>query len=160
MFRLITATATVALLAGPVAAADTHTIKEIDVQFDLSAIESAEAADFWADLEGDLEESIATKVVDQLGDEGSVITIDVAEFEMSNTFQGALGKDSTLMAAIEVKNEGDPTHNSYYDLKVTVDESGDFETTEDGVALVTHDREEVYEAVVDTFANGVVKRLK
>lgn len=160
MSRLIPTTAAALLLAGTAWAADVHIVKEIDVQFELADIESEVAAEFWADLESDLEEAIAVRVVDQIGEEGSVVSIDIDEVDISNTFQGALGVDSSLTGAIEVKNEADPTKNSYYDLRVTVDESGKFETTDDGIMIVTHEREAVYDAVVNTFADGVVKRLR
>lgn len=160
MFRFAAATAAAAILTGQAWASDTHVIEEIDVTFDLASVESKIAADFWSDLEGDLEEAIAKMVVDQLGEDGSTITIDIDEADISNSFQGALGIDSTLTGAIEIKNENDPTKNSFYDLKVTVDESGSFQTTEDGAAIVTHERADVYQAVVETFADGVVKRLR
>lgn len=160
MKRMIFAAGVAALMASPLAAADEHKIEEIDVIFDLQSLESPTAAEFWADLEGDLEAAIAAKVTDQIADEGSVITIDVDELDMANTFQGALGVESVLTGHIEVKNETDPTVNSYYDLRVTVDESGKFETGDDGVQIVAHEREEVYDAVIDTFAKGVVERLR
>jgi hypothetical protein len=160
MKRFLTAAGIAALAATPLMAADEHMIEKIDVTFDLQSVESPTAAEFWADLEGDLEEAIAAKVTDRIAEEGSVVTIDIDEFDMSNTFQGALGVDSVLLGHIEVKNEADPTKNTYYDLKVTVDESGSFETGENGVEIVAHDREKVYAAVVDTFATGVVERLR
>lgn len=160
MKRLIQATASAALLACPALAGDNQMIEEIDVEFDLEAVESPVAADFWSDLEGDLEDAIAARLTSRLCEEGSEISVDIDEFALSNSFQGAIGVDSVLTASVEVKNEEDPTKNSYYELKVTVDESGMFETTEDGKRIVTHEREEVYAAVVSTFADGVVKRLR
>lgn len=73
--------------------------------------------------------------------------------------QGALGIDFSLIAGVEVRNGADPTKNSFYDLKVTVDESGSFQTDDSSNAIVTHERSALDEAVVKTFADGVVKRL-
>ena len=159
MLRTMTATTAFALLATTAAASDAHIIEQVDVQFELESIKSEVAAEFWSDLELDLEEAIVTRVADQLGENGSEITIDIDEFEISNSFQGALGIDSSLIAAVEIRNEDDPTKNSFYDLKVTVDESGKFQTNDGTTVIVTHEREAVYDAVVQTFADGVVKRL-
>lgn len=165
MFRTICASALVAAMSAAPALAMSadHMISSIDVEFDLESIESPVAAEFWADLEGDLEEAIATRITDHIAKEGaagSEIVIDIDEFEMSNSFQAALGVNSVLMGDVDVTNEADPAMNSHYALRVPVEESGRFETTDDGIQIVTHDREEVYQAIVDTFANGVVKRLR
>ncbi|MGR3513523.1 MAG: hypothetical protein ACU0GG_12245 [Paracoccaceae bacterium] len=159
MLRTLSKTAALALVGTAALASDTHIIEDIDVQFEVESIESEVAAEFWSDLEGDLEEAILSRVADQLGENGSEITIDIDELAISNSFEGALGTDSTLLAAVAIENETDPTKNSFYDLKVTVDESGSFQTEDGSTAIVTHEREAVYEAVVNTFADGVVKRL-
>lgn len=164
MFRSICSAAILAATAVPVAAiSNDHMIKSIEVVVDLQSIDSPVAAEFWANLEGDLEAEIAAQVTDHIAEEGadgSVIVIDINEFEISNSFGGALGIQSALLADVDINNEADPTMNNAYALKVTVDESGKFETTEDGLQIVTHERDVVYQAMVDTFANGVVKRLR
>ena len=159
MKSILTATLTFAALSSPIVAQETP-IESVDVTFELQDVESKVAAEFWADLEGDLETEIISLVTDRIADDGSEISIDIDEFDVSNSFQGALGVNSELTAAIEVKNESDPSKNSFYDLRVTVDEAAKLKRDEDGAQLITHDREDVYRAMVETFAEGVVKRLR
>lgn len=160
MQRLLTATAMTALIASPAFADDTHMIEEVDVQFELTAVGSKVAAEFWSDLEGDLEEAIITRVADRLGENGSEISIDIDELEISNTFQGAVGLDSTLLGSVSVKNQTDSTKNSFYDLTVTAREIGTFQVVDGTTEFAAVEREKVYGAIIDTFAEGVVKRLR
>lgn len=159
MKSFLASTAAIIALATPLTANETP-IETIDVTFELQDVESSAAAEFWADLEGDLEAAIAALVVDQIKDEGSEINIDIDEFDMSNSFQGALGVESVLTAKVEIRNEQDPSKNSFFDLRVTVDEAAKLTRDEDGATLITHEREDVYRAMVDTFAEGIVKRLR
>ncbi len=161
MKRFTISALTALSLAAPALALDAdHQVEKVDVVFDLQAIESPEAAQFWSDLEGDLETAIIAKVADNIAESGSEIEIDIDEFDMTNTFQSALGLDSSLKAGIQVTNEDDPTRNSFYDLRLTVNESGDFETTEDGVEIVAAERELIYETMVNGFADAVIERLR
>ncbi|NNK66616.1 MAG: hypothetical protein HKO95_07755, partial [Rhodobacteraceae bacterium] len=86
--------ASVMILAAGAALASDTPVKDVDVEFDLTAVENAEAAQFWADLEKDLETAIITLVADRLAETGSEISIDIDEFSMSNSFEAALGSDS------------------------------------------------------------------
>jgi hypothetical protein len=146
-------------LASSLAAQETP-IQGVDVEFELQDVESKVASEFWADLEGDLEAEIIKLVANRIAEDGSDISIDIDEFDVSKTFQGAIGVDSVLTGAVEVKNEGDTTKNSFYDLRVSVDEAAKLKRDGDGADLITHDREDVYRAMVETFAEGVVKRLR
>ena len=156
----ISTLAAISLAAPALAIESDHMIKKVDVTFDLQAVDSVEAAKFWGDLEGDLESAIVALVTNNIGETGSEISVDVDEFDMTNSFQGALGVDSSLMAGIEIKNEDDPTKNSFFDLRLTVDESGAFKTSDDGMEIVAHDREAVYDTMVNGFATALVERLR
>ena len=135
-------------------------IKAVDVQFDIQAIESAEAATFWADLEKDLETAIIQRVVDRLARRGATIRIDINEFEMSNSFAAALGADSKLSGDIAVRNPDDSRVNSFYELTLRLDEAGKMTTDETGSQVLTVPLEVAYRAMVDAFADGVVSRLR
>lgn len=159
MKPILTMAVALAALSSPLAAQETP-VESVDVTFDLQDVESKVAAEFWADLEGDLETEIVRLVATRIAESGSEISIDIDEFDVSNSFQGAIGVDSVLTASVEVKNEDDPTKNSFYDLRVTVDEAARIKRDGDGAELITHEREDVYRAMVETFAEGVVKRLR
>ena len=159
MKPFVSAVAATLAMAGSLAASETP-VEKVDVAFDVQAVESETAATFWADLEGDLEAAILAKVADRIEDHGSEISIDIDEFDMSNNFQGAIGVDSVLTASIEVRNEEDPSKNGFFDLRVSVDEAAKLIRGQSGAEIVTHDRDDVYQAMVETFADGVVKRLR
>ena len=159
MKRILAAMVATLAMTSPLAAQNTP-IEGVDVTFELQDIESKNAAEFWAELEGDLEAEIIKLVADRIAENGSMISIDIDEFDVSSSFQGALGVDSVLTGAIEVKNESDSTKNSFYDLRVTVDEAAKMKRDGNGAELITHDRQDVYQAMVETFAEGVVKRLR
>lgn len=159
MNKLILSGALALCMALP-AAANTSKIQAVDVEFDLQAIESATAAEFWADLESDLETALVVRVADAIADEGAEIRIDIDEFDMSESFGAALGADSVLKADVNIRNAEDPTKNSFYDLTVTVAQAGDLVEGEAGMEVLTVPTEQIYEAMIQTFADGVVSRLR
>ncbi len=161
--RNLAFSAVIAVVAGLIALpsfADTAPVESVDVDFDIQAIESPAAAAFWTNLEGDLEEAILARVVERIEDEGSKIWIDVDEFNLSNSLQAALGEDSTLKAGITVKNEADPTQNSFYDLSITLLEAGKLVQGNDGTEILTLPEAEAYRVMVNAFADNVVSRLE
>ena len=159
MKPILTMAIALAALSSPLAAQETP-VERVDVTFDLQGVESKAAAEFWADLEGDLETEIVSLVADRIAESGSEIDIDIDEFDVSTSFQGALGVDSVLTAAVSVKNDDDPAKNHSYDLRVKVDEAARLKRDSNGTELIAHDREDVYRAMVETFAEGVVRRLR
>lgn len=147
------------LAAGAALASDTR-VKDVDVEFDLTAVENAEAAQFWADLEKDLETAIITLVADRLAETGSEISIDIDEFSMSNSFEAALGSDSVLAGGVAIRNEADSTKNGFFDFKVTVAEAGRLENDGTRVSLLSVPVDEAYTALVNAYAAGVVERMR
>ena len=158
MKRFIMASAVALTAALPAVAQDR--VQEVDVSFDIEAVQSRDAASFWANLEDDLETAILERVSDRIAqDDGYEILIDVDEFEMSNTFQSALGKDSTIVAGVRMKNE-DMSKEEYYNLTVRLDEAGNFEFLPDGALVQTVPVEVAYGSMVDAFADNVVTHLE
>lgn len=147
------------LVATPSLASDTP-VESVDVSFDLTAIENAEAAEFWATLEDDLETAIITLVADRIAENGSEISVDIDELSMSNSFEAALGSDSVLAGSIAITNDTDSTKNGFFDFTVTVDQAGRMSNTGEEVALLTVPVEEAYTALVDAYAAGIVERMR
>ncbi|AZQ67382.1 hypothetical protein EF888_09720 [Silicimonas algicola] len=157
MKRLIMASAIALTAAMPAFAQDR--VQEVDVTFDIEAVQSRDAASFWSNLSGDLETAILERVSDRIAeDDGYEILIDVNEVDMSNSFQSALGKDSTIVAGVRMKNE-DMTKEEYYNLTVRLEEAGNFEFMPDGALVQTVPVEEAYAAMIDAFADNVVTHL-
>ena len=98
--RNLAATALIALLSTPLYAA-VENVAKIDATVDISAINNAQAATFWANLEADLENAIAARVTDRLVTEeakpdaegridGTQIKVDVREVELATAFEREL----------------------------------------------------------------------
>ncbi|MDA8587040.1 hypothetical protein N9L47_12385 [Rhodobacteraceae bacterium] len=160
MKRTLALIAATAILTTPVLAASDVIVTEVDVKFDLTAIDDQQASEFWSSLEDDLETAIIARLGDQIGPRGKTIEVDIEELAISSAFQGALGVDSALIGNISISDPYNIGGKNEYELRVRLDESGRFETTEDGTQIVTHEREKVYNGVVDTFAATVVERLE
>lgn len=159
MKHSVIATVAALVLASP-SLAETSTVKEVDVTFELQAIESAAAAGFWADLEGDLESAVIARLADRLDKSGAEISIDINEFDMSNSFQSALGAESSLAAEISIRDEDDPTVNTYYDLIVKLQDAGRLKYGEKGVEIQALSENEAYGLMIDAFADNVVAKLQ
>ncbi len=161
MFRKMMMTAAAASLVAGAALADMTPIKDIDVTADLTAIENAKAATYWANLPADLEAAIAARLVDRLGDEGSEIKVDVNEVSLANSFQSALGlEDAVLVGQVNIVNDTDNAKFDAYELTISAKAAQAYGA--DGTPLqgAFTDTPEYYAALVQAFADGVVTRLK
>lgn len=158
--RLLAFASALACAAAVPAAGSETPIESVDVEFDVEAIDSPVAARFWSGLERDLESAILERLASRISETGAEIEIDIDEFDMSESFQAALGAQSFLKGDVNVRNDDDPTKNSFYDLTVTVAEAGRFAQGEAGMEILTVPTEQVYETLVEAFAEGIVTRLR
>ncbi|MFN4172593.1 MAG: hypothetical protein ACK4GW_12655 [Pseudorhodobacter sp.] len=161
MFRKFAAmTATALLLGGTAMAQDQLTVSEIAVAADLTAVTNPAAAAYWANLATDLEAAIASRVAEQIAEDGTRITVDISEIELSSGFESALGlADTRLVGQVRMDNEANPTRFSVFEL--TVDVNQVIPTLPEGTTLdqVTADTDAFYRTMVDAFAQAVVDRL-
>ena len=117
-----TATAAlIALLATPLAAG-VDKVAKIDATVDVSAINNAQAATFWANLEADLENAIAARVTERLAVEevkpddqgridGAQIKVDVREVELASAFERELNMgDAVLVGQAPLIVSAQPRH--------------------------------------------------
>jgi hypothetical protein len=179
MFRTkpLAATAIAAALATQ-AFGGVDKIAKIDVTTDLSAIQNAEAATFWADLEADLENAIAARVTGRLVSEeeakitadgtedgavildGSQIIVDIREVELTSAFERELNLgDAVLVGQVNIKDDTDNTNVDAYELSVSL-ETAQVVVPEGATLVLSTDTTEAYTRLVDAFADGVVSRLK
>lgn len=170
MFRLAPTAAGMALLALPVWAA-VDKVARIDVTVDVSAINNADAAAYWGNLEADLEAAIAARLLNRLPVEdvkpdedgnidGAQILVDVREVELANAFERELNLgDAVLVGQVTIKDDSDHSNSDGYELSVTL-ENAKVIVPEGMVVVLSTDTEEAYTRLVDTFAEGVVQRLK
>lgn len=159
MFRTILMAGTAAFIA--TSALANTTVKSVEVETEINAIENAQAAAYWANVSDDLQAAIAARLLDRLGDEGSEIKIDINEISLSNSFQSALGfEDSVLVGQVNVINETDNAKFDAYELLISAEAARAYGP--DGKVLegAFTDTPEFYSALVNAFADGVVTRLK
>ena len=156
---LLTATA---LVAAPLAAfAQDATVKEIDVTVDISAVQNAEAAAYWGNLEKDLEGAILAKLTDRVADDGAKLSIDISEVELANGFQEAAGlADAMLKGSVNQTHDSNNARFNAYEL--TVDVKTAMPILGEGFVITAPDVDttRVYNAMVETFAAQVAENVK
>lgn len=162
--------AVIALLATPLAAA-VDKVAKIDASVDVSAINNAEAATFWANLEADLENAIAARVTERLASEevkpddqgridGAQIIVDIREIELATAFERELNLgDAVLVGQVTVVDETDNSNSDGYELTVSL-ENAKVIVPEGTVVVLSDDSLGAYTRLVEAFADGVVSRLK
>lgn len=150
-----------ALLSVGMANAETAPIKDVSVETDITAIDNAKAASYWANVSADIENAIAARLVDRTAEEGSEIKIDINELSLANSFQSALGlEDAVLVGQVNVINETDNAKYDAYELTISAKAAQAYGP--EGLVLegAFTDTPEYYAALVNAFADGVVTRLK
>jgi hypothetical protein len=145
--------------AAPAFAADT--VSEIDVVVDIDAVQNPQAARYWGQLETDLEGAILSRLTDQIAEDGAKITVDVDELELANAFEEARDiADTRLLATVKQSSETDNSRIMAYDLAVDVNSAMVFLPAGSTLTALTFDTPELYTALVDAFAEEVVKRIR
>lgn len=161
---MFTRTLTAGLLATlPLAAlaADPVMVKSVDVTIELEALTNAEAATKFANIELDLENAIAARLIDRTdAEDGVTIQIDIAELELSNSFTEAFNfADTKLVGGVKVTGPAaNPSVNSY-DLLVDVNTSMPYFPEGTVVETLPVDSEVYYASLITAFADAVVRKL-
>ncbi len=166
----IASVALIALLASPLFAA-VDKVAKIDASVDVSAINNAQAATFWANLEADLENAIAARVTDRLATEevkpddqgridGAQIMVDIREVELATAFERELNLgDAVLVGQVTIVDDSDNSNADGYELTVSL-ENAKVIVPEGTVVVLSNDASGAYTRLVEAFADSVVSRLK
>lgn len=161
---MFTRTLTAGLLATlPLSAfaADPAMVKSVDVTIELEALTNAEAATKFANIEMDLENAIAARLIDRTDAEnGDTVEIDLSELELSNSFTEAFNfADTKLVGDVKVTGPAaNPSVNSY-ELLVDVNTSIPYFPEGTVVETLPVDSEVYYATLIDAFADAVVSKL-
>lgn len=155
------AAALTATALGTAAFAEVDKIAKVDVTTDLTAIKDEKAAAYWGNLEKDLEAAIGARVGDLMADEGAEILVDIREVELANAFERELNLgDAVLVGQVNVNDQTDNSNYDAYELSVSLENAHIVLAEGEVLRLSTSDTDETYRKLVDTFAEGVVSRLK
>lgn len=172
MFKAKTAAsaALIAFLASPLLAG-VDKVAKIDANVDVSAINNAQAATFWANLEADLENAIAARVTDRLPVEeskpdedgkidGAQVIVDIREVELASAFERELNLgDAVLVGDVTIRDDTDMANTDTYELTVSL-ENAQVIVPEGMTVVLSTDTTGAYNRLVEAFAEGVVTRLK
>lgn len=151
---------TLALCAFPAFADDKTKVRDIDVEADLTALQNPAAAAYWTKIAADVENAIAARITDRTADAGVKISVDISEVELANAFENITNiADTKMVGQVNVTSETDNTEFNSYELTVTVNEALPFFPPGTTVVMVQRDTPEYYKAMVEAFADAVVKRL-
>ncbi|MFT4149288.1 MAG: hypothetical protein QM656_03750 [Paracoccaceae bacterium] len=163
MIRILSSTAlALSLLAAPAIAADMK-VKAVEVSADVGSIQNAQAAKYFGNLKSDLEAAISARVADRAttsqSEDGVVISVDVNEVELSNTFQNITNLANTKLEGNVNVFDKENTALQSFTLAVSVEQASAFFPAGTDLHALTLDTPVYYQAMVNAFADAVVKRL-
>ncbi|MEM8692761.1 MAG: hypothetical protein AAGG57_12870 [Pseudomonadota bacterium] len=159
MKRFIVSAALAGMIAATSAAAVTP-VSKIKVEADLASIQNAKAAQVWSGLSNDLETAIAQRLVDQIEPDGARVLIDIDTVELADGFENTAGLgNSSLTGLVRIKGAG-IEKNDRYELSISAEQARAFYPTGENVTLVNVDSSVFYQAMIDAFAENVVRKLK
>lgn len=161
MFRKSLIALSFAALAGTAALAEVEKFAEVNVTADLTAVQNEKAAAYWSTVAADVQNAIVARLVDRIAEEGATITVDLREVELASSFERAINaSDAVLVGQVNVFDLKDNSILNTYELSVSLGTSAS--VSADGTTLFydTLDTPEAYQALVNSFADGVVKRLE
>ncbi|NJM81863.1 MAG: hypothetical protein HC844_04595 [Tabrizicola sp.] len=157
---LVTSAAALLLVVTAAQAEGDRTVKSVEVDADLAAIENPAAAAYWTSIADDLENAIVARITDQIADDGVDLSIDISEVELSNGFQDALGlADTKLVGRVKMTHASDNTRFETFDLSVDVNSAIPYLPAGMDVTIIPAETREFYDAMISAYAEAVVDRL-
>lgn len=160
MLKRLATTLAATLLATTALAQDPTMVREVDVDVDLGAIQNPEAAAYWTDVADDLENAIVARVTDRTHPDGVRIAIDIEEVSLASLYDSLTDiADSQMVGQVNITSDTDNTKFNSYELSVRIEEALPFFPPGTVVTAIVRDTPEYYRAMVEAFAEAVVRRL-
>ena len=160
MFRRSLIAVALALLAGTTAIAGVDKISTVTVTADVKAIQNVKAAAYWSNIAADVENAIVARLVDRIADEGATIKVDLREVELASSFERAINvSDAVLVGQVNVADDTDNANFNAYELSISLGTAASVSADGKAYYYDTLDTPEAYQALVNSFADNVVKRL-
>lgn len=158
LHRTLAATLAATFLA--TAAMAQTTVREVDVEVDLGAIQNPAAATYWTNVADDLENAIVARITDRTAPDGVRIAIDIEEVSLASLYENLTDiADTQMVGQVNVTSDTDNTKFNSYELSVRVEEALPFFPPGTVVTAIVRDTPEYYRAMVEAFADAVVRRL-
>ena len=160
MFRKFLIALSFGALAGTTVLAAVEKISEVVVTADLTAVKNEKAAAYWSNVAADVQNAIAARLVDRIADDGAKITVDLREVELASSFERAINaSDAVLVGQVNVSDLKDNTNFNAYELSISLGTAASVSADGQTFYYDTLDTPEAYQALVNSFADNVVKRL-
>ncbi len=135
-------------------------IAKVTVTADISAIQNEKAAAYWSNVASDLENALLTRLVDRVGEDGATLSVDLREVELASSFERALNlSDAVLVGQVNVTDLNDNTNFDAYELSVSLGTSQVVSADGQTLTYDSLDTPEAYLALINTFADNMVKKL-
>jgi len=162
MIRTLFASAAAAVVLSSAALAqDAPTVKDVKVEAEIATIQNPLAASYWTNIAPDLTNAILARVSNQIADDGVNIIIDISEVELSNGVTETMNiGDTRLIGTVKMTHDTDNSRFDAYEMEVNVEQAKLFIPADVDVTVLPADSDVYYKAMIDTFAQGVVDRLK
>jgi hypothetical protein len=132
-------------------------VSDVAVSTDLAAVTSRQSAQFFGNLDSDLESAIAAQFVGQTGADGVGIVVDVDELSLAQFLSA--GTDGQLTGDVAVIAPNGET-SAVYTVTATASQAATLISAQDGVVTVAPTSTEFYSALVDSFARGVANAVR
>ena len=160
MFRKFLIALSFGALVGTTVLAAVEKISEVVVTADLTAVKNEKAAAYWSNVAADVQNAIVTRLVDRIADDGAKITVDLREVELASSFERAINaSDAVLVGQVNVSDLKDNTNFNAYELSISLGTAASVSADGQTLYYDTLDTPEAYQALVNSFADNVVKRL-
>lgn len=166
MFRKSSILLLIASLAGSAAAgsaafAAVEKVSAVTVTADVTAIQNQKAAAYWSNVAADVQNAIVARLVDRIAEEGATITVDLREVELASSFERAINaSDAVLVGQVNVSDLNDNTNFAAYELSISLGTAASVSADGQSFYYDTLDTPEAYLALVNAFADNVIKRLE
>ena len=100
-------------------------------------------------------------MVDRIAEDGATITVDLREVELASSFERAINaSDAVLVGQVNVADDSDNTNYNAYELSISLGTAASVSADGKSFYYDTLDTPEAYSALVNSFADNVVKRLE
>jgi len=160
LHRTLVATLAATFLATATLAQEPTTVREVDVEVDLGAIANPAAATYWTNVADDLENAIVARITDRTDPDGVRIAIDIEEVSLASLYENLTDiADTHMVGQVNITSDTDNTKFNAYELSVRVEEALPFFPPGTVVTAIVRDTPEYYRAMIEAFADAVVRRL-
>ncbi|WP_395543210.1 hypothetical protein [Neotabrizicola sp. sgz301269] len=149
-------------LSGFALAQDLPTVKSLDVTVDMATVTNEKAAKYWGALQADLQGAVMAKLANQVDEEkGAKVSIDIDEVTLADGFTDTMGiENSVLKGMVHETHDTDNSRFNSYELTVSYDLAAPMLGEGFNPNASEEDSRRAYEAMIDVFADQVVKNLK